>query len=107
MGVPVVSPQELASMDALVFISPEHSWREIAEQLDGLGLRYLVLNAFLSYRLAGHRIYPFHVGNLTPYKKKTAEEFSVLFVQQCLCARTDKIAAALKAIGVRTFAAFQ
>lgn len=107
MGLPVISPRELASMDALAFISPERYWREIAEQLDGLGVRYLVLNAFLTYRLTNHRIFPFRVGNLTPYKKKAAGEFSVLFVQQYLCARTDKIAAALKAIGVRTCAAFQ
>lgn len=107
LGVPVVSPQDLAAMDALVFISPERYWRDIAEQLDGLGVRYAVLNAFLSYQVIHHRIYPLHLGNLVPYKKDLAKEFSVLFVQQTLCARTNKIAAALKSIGVKTYAAFQ
>lgn len=75
MGLPVISPKELPAMNALVFITPERYWREIAEQLDGLGVRYVVLNAFLSYQLIDYRIYPFRVGNLCPYKKSRRGSF--------------------------------
>lgn len=106
-GIPVIPPDKLPDAGALVFICINWHWREAAQQLDALGVRYIVLDSYLSYRITDNRMYPVDPAKPAPYKKTKPDEFSVLFVQQILCARTEKIAAALRDIGVTTCAAFQ
>lgn len=105
-GVPVIPPSELRDKDAVVFICCDVHWREIAEQLDKMQLKYFVLNYYLSYEFIDQHLYPAAIQKSAPYKKENPADFSVLFVQYEICNRTNKLAYILKSHGVKTYSAF-
>lgn len=110
-GVPIVPPSELPELtgktQARIFIINEKYWADIARQLDEMGIKdYINLDSFLSYEYNGYLWMPVSFSKPEPYRKKDSGDFSVLYVQDKPCTRTCKIAAALKAKGVRTYSAY-
>jgi len=109
-GAAIVPPDELPALiektGAQIFIANEFHHDDIADQLDGLRLQYLLCNDGLCYERVDNVWYPVSLTQTEPYKKADASKFAVLFVQDRPCARTDKIARALRNKGVLTYAAY-
>lgn len=110
-GIPILPPSELPElvnrMQAKVFIINEKYWSDIVRQLDEMGIKnYINLDSFLSYRYDGDLWMPVSFSKPDPYKKKSSDDFSVLYVQDKPCTRTCKMATALKERGICTYAAY-
>ena len=109
-GLKIIPPDELPelvkSTGAVIFIANERHYNDIARQLDGLSLKYYHYNAGLTYTREDETWYPADICPLPSYRKPGPEKFSVLFVQDKPCTRTNKIARALKDRGVLTYCAY-
>jgi len=107
--IPIIPPNELvayvAKNNALVFICNNLHWNDIARQLDEMGLNYYVHNQ-VCYELVDEILYPVSFGVPDFYRKEFPTDFSVLFVQDKSCTRTDKIANVLKDRGIKTYSAY-
>lgn len=109
-GLKIIPPDELPelvkSTGAVIFIANERHYNDIARQLDGLSLKYYHYNAGLTYTREDETWYPADICPLPSYRKPGPEKFSVLFVQDKPCTRTNKIARALKDRGALTYCAY-
>lgn len=110
-GLPIISPEELPKLvseeQAQVFICNEKHWVDIAAQLNEMGIRdYINLDTYLPYTFDGFLWQPVSFSKPEPYRKISVHDFTVLFVQDCPCARTSKIAMALRERGILTYAAY-
>lgn len=109
--VPIISPEELPELvkekQAQVFICNEKHWVDIAAQLNKMGIQdYVNLDTYLPYTFDGFLWQPVSFSKPEPYRKPSAHDFAVLFVQDCPCTRTSKIAMALRERGILTYAAY-
>jgi len=109
-GIKIIPPDNLPALihdtGALIFIANELHHDDIADQLDGLHLQYFLCNYSLCYERDARIWYPVSLTKTEPYQKQDPSQFSVLFVQECPCTRTDKIAHVLRKKGVLTYAAY-
>lgn len=109
-GLEIIPPNELPEFrertDAVIFIANELHYLEIAKQLDDLGLSYYNCENYMCYELDRGMWYPVSFSRVEAYKKLEKGRFSILFVQDKPCTRTNKIAEVLKCKGVLTYAAY-
>lgn len=109
--LPIIPPEELPELvkekQAQVFICNEKHWADIAVQLNEMGIRdYINLDTYLPYTFDGFLWQPVSFSKPEPWRKISTHDFAVLFVQDCPCTRTSKIAMALRERGVLTYAAY-
>lgn len=108
-GITIIPPNELPALvrdtGTIIVIASDFYYLEIASQLDELGLTYYICNSRdnICYSLENGVQYPVSFGHPAAYVKPDQKKFSVLFVQDRPCTRTNKIAEALKNRGVLTY----
>ena len=107
LGRPIIAPKEIKRYeDATVFVCAKSEFANIAKQLELMGISSVIWMEGVCYAYRDTILYPVSFFQPEPYKKKSGSEFSVLFVQDTPCGRTDKISSVLKAKGVVTQNAF-
>lgn len=109
--LPIIPPEELPKLvkekQAQVFVCNEKHWVDIVAQLNEMGIRdYINLDTYLPYTFDGFLWQPVSFSKPEPWRKSSAHDFAVLFVQDCPCTRTSKIAMALRDRGILTYAAY-
>lgn len=106
LGKPVIPPSEIKRYgDATVFICVKSGFAEIAKQLEEMEIPSVIWMDGVCCAYRDTILHPVSFFQPKPYKK-SGDTFSVLFVQDAPCGRTDKISSVLKAMGVVTQNAF-
>lgn len=106
LGKPVIAPCKIKiEYNTFVFVCVEFGFINIAKQLENLKIPCFINRRGVCYKYRDTILYPVSLNQHLPFKK-SSEAFSVLFVQDTICGRTDKISAVLKEKGVMTQNAF-
>lgn len=109
-GVNIIPPNDLPEIvketNALIFIANELHYLDISKQLAGMELSFFNCEFNLCYELDSGVWYPVSFGRPEAYIKPDKNKFSVLFVQDKPCTRTNKIAEVLKNRGISTYSAY-
>ncbi|MDR0920011.1 MAG: glycosyltransferase [Oscillospiraceae bacterium] len=104
----VIPPQDILQYsDVIVVVCVEDYCREIAIQLSGMGIKDIIIapNGVM-YDYQSGKVMPILNSHKSEYFKKNDDKLSVLYVQPHPCARTKKIASALKNVGVNVHSAY-
>jgi hypothetical protein len=109
-GVPVLSPNELQAYtkECSIIICNTKITQELINQVYKIGFNDVLLSQDgIIYNVEKGLMLPFK-NSLQPYKKsiKSNEKLSVLFVQNCPCIRTKRMAKLLKSNGCFTAIAY-
>lgn len=106
LGKPVIAPCEIKTDDkTAVFVCVQFGFIDIARQLESLNIPCFINRRGVCYRYTDTILYPVPLKRHSPFKKPS-ECYSVLFVQEVVCGRTDKISMVLKNKGVVCHNAF-
>lgn len=101
-GKPIIPPSEIRDWGApAVFVCAKDGGIEIAKQLEAMGIPCIIDMEGLCFEYRDTILYPASLRRPAPYKK-IGGEYSVLYVQDAPCGRTDKVSSVLKAKGVVT-----
>ncbi|MDR1591294.1 MAG: glycosyltransferase [Prevotellaceae bacterium] len=106
-GVPVISPDRICDygVTVCVCVCVGRYMGEVAKQLQKLGIEGLLLRPYgMEYDCNYGNSIPVIRDNQSYITKRNKDSLAVLFVQDYPCARTRKIATALKNRGVETYA---
>ena len=105
-GRPIIAPEKIKQYgDATVFVCVKCGFSDIARQLEAMGIPCVIWMEGVCFEYRDMVLYPVSLFQPEPYRK-SGDAFSVLFVQDAPCGRTDKISSVLKARGVMTQNAF-
>lgn len=105
--VPIIPPSALLEYKGVsVVICVALGFIDIAKQLEMMGVACIVNRYGLFYKYIDTVLYPISFRKIEAYRKTPEDNFSVLFVQDTPCTRTDKISCSLKEIGVITHNAY-
>lgn len=105
-GKPIIAPDEIELSDnMIVFVCVEFGFIDIAKQLESLKIPCIINRRGVCYKYSDTILHPVLFHNYSFYKRSD-KKFSVLFVQEVICGRTDKISSVLKKRGIVTQNAF-
>lgn len=106
-GIAVIPPVELQTyQETTVIVCVASEFIDIARQLETMGISCCINRYGIFYEYRDTILYPVKSGKAKAYKKAAEDNFSVLFVQDAPCGRTDKISYSLKQRGVITHNAY-